>query len=351
MTELGLGQVAALITPVSGGFLHRMYKVETDVGVYAVKHLNPEIMKRPSVMENYSRAELLEKKIEAAGIPIVPSLERNGKKMQMCGDDFFYIFCWLDGRITDWDNITPEQCEEAGRIQGKIHAIEPKEIPHAEPSGSEIDWASYTKDAESKKSAIADILRENEDLLIYATESMNDARRALPDIECITDEDMDPKNVMWKDGNPYVIDLECLDYGNPANSALQLALQWAGVTTCSLDFRKMDAFFEGYREAWDGLPGNADGEEDTSGHSAFDAYEEIFGVAYTWVEWLEYNVIRALGQCQDDEDRKLGESEVRNTIERIRYIYEREDEIKAHLFKLCDVSKSTAYSRFDVDDS
>ena len=319
MTDLELGHVILPITSVSGGFLHRMYKVETRNGFYAVKHLNPEIMKRPKVLENYARADLLEKKLEEAGIPIVPSLEKSGKKMQKYGDDYFYIFCWLDGRITDWDNITPEQCEEAGKIQGQIHAIEQKEIPHAEASRSEIDWASYTKDAESKKSAIADILRDNEDLLIYATESMNLARQALPDIECITNEDMDPKNVMWKDGKPYVIDLECLDYGNPANSALQLALQWAGVTTCSLDYGKMKAFFEGYLKSWE---------------SAFREYGEIFGVAYTWVEWLEYNVIRALGQCQDEEDKKLGESEVRNTIGRIRYIYEREDEIKAHLKKI-----------------
>ena len=96
MTDLELGHVILPITSVSGGFLHRMYKVETRNGFYAVKHLNPEIMKRPKVLENYARADLLEKKLEEAGIPIVPSLEKSGKKMQKYGDDYFYIFCWLD---------------------------------------------------------------------------------------------------------------------------------------------------------------------------------------------------------------------------------------------------------------
>ena len=55
----GLGTIIADIEPVTGGLMHRMYKVMTDSGVYAVKHLNPEIMKRPDVHENYARAEYL----------------------------------------------------------------------------------------------------------------------------------------------------------------------------------------------------------------------------------------------------------------------------------------------------
>ncbi|MCI9142889.1 MAG: hypothetical protein HFH87_09750, partial [Lachnospiraceae bacterium] len=55
-----LGKIIADVEPVSGGLMHRMYKVITDSGVYAVKHLNAEIMKRPGVHENYARAEKIE---------------------------------------------------------------------------------------------------------------------------------------------------------------------------------------------------------------------------------------------------------------------------------------------------
>ena len=52
----GLGKIIANVESVSGGFMHRMYKVTTDSGVFAVKHLNAEIMKRPGAHENYARA-------------------------------------------------------------------------------------------------------------------------------------------------------------------------------------------------------------------------------------------------------------------------------------------------------
>ena len=65
------------------------------------------------------------------------------------------------------------------------------------------------------QSEIASCLEENRNLLYEVQEELNMARKNLPDIATIIDEDMDPKNVMWNKGKPFVIDLECLDYGNP----------------------------------------------------------------------------------------------------------------------------------------
>ena len=128
----GLGKIIANVESVSGGFMHRMYKVTTDSGVFAVKHLNAEIMKRPGAHENYARAE----KIENIGytaeswaeLPIVPAMVFGGNKMQMMDDQFFYVFRWQKGSITDWDHISQEMCYRAGNILGRVHAIEPKNV-------------------------------------------------------------------------------------------------------------------------------------------------------------------------------------------------------------------------------
>ena len=309
----GFGPLTGPVTPVSGGFMHRMYKVCTRQKAYAVKHLNPEIMKRPGVFENYRRAEALERILEKSDIPVVAAIETDGTKMQAVDGEYFYIFDWLEGKITDWNNITPEQCRMAGHIQGRIHAVMPARTPESKPEPSAIDWGIYIEEAAKKNSEILPVLKVNEALLIYAQDEMNRARLALPPIECITDEDMDPKNVMWKDGRPYVIDLECLDYGNPVSHVLQLSLQWSGITTCTLDLNKTKAFFDGYLDAYD---------------NGFRDYASVSGVAYTWIEWLEYNITRSLSESVDESERKMGMSEVNNTIARIRYIREHEDMIR-----------------------
>ncbi len=312
----GLEKPAAPAVPVSGGFMHRMYRVDTAAGSYAVKHLNPEVIKRPEAMANYRRAEKLEKIIGDAGIPIVSALENRGRKMQETDGEYFYIFPWHGGRITDWYHITAEQCRKAGNIQGRIHAIRPGEVPHTEPEMSAVRWEEYIREAERQRNETAALLRENAALLEGAQDALNRARQALPDIVCITDEDMDPKNVMWENGEPAVIDLECLDYGNPVSHALQLSLQWSGITICRPDPELQKAFLEGWREAYD---------------CGFRRFGSVLGLAYTWIEWLEYNIRRALGECMDEKERETGIAEVRNTIRRIRCIRDNEDRIRQTL--------------------
>ena len=320
MRECKLGDIIGDVESVSGGFMHRMYKVTTDSGIYAVKHLNSEIMKRPDAQENYARAEKIEGRREKNDIPIVPAMVIAGKKMQNIDGQFFYVFRWQRGRITDWKNISKEECCRVGNILGRIHAIEPKNVEPQTPELCHIDWHGYTLKAKEEGSVIAPILEENEALLIYAEGELNKARASLPHVLCLSNEDMDPKNVMWDNGTPWVIDLECLDYGNPASHVMQLALQWAGIVTCEMDIDRMIAFFDGYLEVYD---------------NCFRGYADIVGVAYTWLDWLEYNVQRALGNCMDEAERELGISEVKNTIHRIAYIRKMEPQIREALVRRC----------------
>ena len=74
MDQCGLGEIEGEILPVSGGLMHKMFKVQTTTGTYAVKCLNPEIMSRPDAMKNYSEAERVERILEDNGIPVVAAL-------------------------------------------------------------------------------------------------------------------------------------------------------------------------------------------------------------------------------------------------------------------------------------
>lgn len=51
--ETKAGNSVKEIRKVSGGLSHRMYKVETDKGIYAVKELNSGVMKREKAYSNF----------------------------------------------------------------------------------------------------------------------------------------------------------------------------------------------------------------------------------------------------------------------------------------------------------
>lgn len=323
MVQCRLGKMICPPAPVSGGLMHKMYRVETARGVYAVKHLNPEIMKREKARDDYKEAEMLEKILEKAKLPIVPAMVVRGQKMQQLEGQYFYIFHWQEGKITDGQKISSKECKMVGSILGQIHALAQQIRPAKAPERSAIDWQGYAERATAEQNEIAPLLTENLPLLREAEEKLNLARAALPNFCCISNADMDPKNVMWHRGKPKVIDLECLGWGNPVSDALQLALQWAGSVTGNLDMNRLTAFFDGYLAAYD---------------NGFRDYSGVFGLAYTWVEWLEYNMQRALGQCADAAECSMGKTQVKETIERIAYMRRVEASVKegmARYFSEC----------------
>ncbi len=318
--KYGLGEITGPVEPVTGGLMHRMYKVKTSSGTYALKCLNPEIMKRPGALANFTIAEDLERVLEEHGIPIVPALSFDGKKMLLLDGRYFYIYNWQEGRITDPRAIMKEQCYMAGEILGKIHGIDAHNVEFQEPEKSEVDFSFYLQKAEEKNSSIAPYLKENLEILEKAQETLNSARKILPSMLAIDNGDMDPKNIMWHNGQAHVIDLECLSRGNPIATCLDLALQWSGTTELDFKSENLKAFFDGYLNAYD---------------NGFRSYEDLYGIAYSWVAWLEYNILRALGIASArEEEIRLGEAEVRNTIGRIKYLHEIEGEVKKVLEEL-----------------
>lgn len=62
--EWGLGSIVCPPAPLTGGLMHRMYSLFTEKGKFAVKLLNPHVMQRKGVMENYRTAEFLEATLE-----------------------------------------------------------------------------------------------------------------------------------------------------------------------------------------------------------------------------------------------------------------------------------------------
>ena len=307
--NLGLGNLTAQPQRVTGGYLHKMFKLETTTGKYAVKLLNPVIMKRPGVLDDYKRAESIEQILSEHSIPIVPALEIHGARMQRLDSQYFYLFEWTDAKALAWHEIKEEHCRVMGELLACIHKIplHGSRPDEACQSCGKVDWDRYIRLAGEMHSELTEALAENRELLYQAQQEYNAAIGSVPDIVCITDGDMDCKNVLWKNGQPFIIDLECLDHGNPFLEMFQLALSWAGAAVCDMDFERLGHFLGAYQSEY--------GEVDVD-------WKTLSGAGFSWLDWLEYNTKRALLiECGDEEEQKLGIREAGETIRRIIYYH------------------------------
>lgn len=303
-TKFHLGDFISPPARVSGGYMHKMYKLETTTGTYAIKLLNPSIMKRPDAMDNFKRAEKMEAILEANHLPIVPAISFDGQKMQCIDGYYCYLFHWVEGKPLDWHEITAEHCEIIGNLLARIHKLE-QSTTAASCEEFDFDWDHYITLATEKCPEIADKLQVNRNLLYQAQQEYNNAQRNAPALSCICDGDMDSKNVLWADGQPLIIDLECLDYGNPFLEMFRLALSWSGDVLCDIQSKRLDSFIKAYTQEYGEIPMDL---------------KSLYGIGFGWLDWLEYNVKRALMiECENEAERQMGIEQVHQTLDRIIY--------------------------------
>lgn len=306
--EWQLGEPMKEPVRVSGGYMHKMYRLDTPRGSYAVKLLNPEVMARPQALGNYRCALRLEQILEEHALPIVPALSLHGQKLQRAGEQYYQLFLWVDAFALARDEITPAHCACIGALLAKQHAITASgaalqvDVRGGKPEPFGFAWEQAAAEAQKRCNAIAAPLAEALPLLREAQEAYNQAVAALPERTAICNGDMDPKNVLWQNGRPLVIDLECLAWGNPLMDLLPLALDWAGGANQRLDEKRLTAFLAAYRQisgAW-ALP-----------------WQTLTGIGFAWLDWLNYSVRRAI-DGEDEETLQTGVQQTVDTLERIR---------------------------------
>lgn len=296
---------------ITGGLMHKMYKVETDTGVYAIKVLNPEIMKKPDALNNYEIAEKISSLAKANGIPVSNAKMFNSQFIIKVDNDYFMIFDFIDGKTLNDNEITSKHCDKIGEILAQIHNLKYDVLnldDAIKTDKYEIDWLKLLAIAREKNIEYLSLLEANihkYDLLFKkCIKAYNENNNALT----ICHRDMDPKNVMWQDNEPTIIDWESAKLSNPNRDMVETALNWSGFLSNTFQKQKFLAVLNGYTKY--------------RKISFVNWHEVIIGNLIGRFGWLEYNLKRSLGiKSNDVEEIALAETEVIKVIDEInRYL-------------------------------
>ncbi|MBP3578249.1 MAG: phosphotransferase [Lachnospiraceae bacterium] len=316
----GLGGVLAL-RPVSGGLLHKMYQVETTSGIYAVKVLNPEIMQRPTALQNTVNSEKVAHVLENI-VPLVAAKEFNGAHVVEQDGTWFMVFDWIEGASAFAPDITVEHCAKIGEMLGKIHAAD-VEVEGMEPEAEVrdvFDWEKLCKAMPCGERGFVSALNDFLPELLALDADVVHALKISSSHQVISHRDLDPKNVMWQGNQPYIIDWEAAGYVNPFQELVEVINYWITEVDGSYNFEKLEALMDAYRiykeirfVDWDTV--------------LLRSFDGILG-------WLEYNMRRAAGMTGEDiADRKEGKKQVEGTIAQIKRQRAQMEELRSWLYE------------------
>ncbi len=283
----GLGELLAPPAPVSGGYLHKMLRVETAQGVFAVKALNPDIMMRPEALENMRRGERINSEFGMRNSELNVCASLSGV-VEVDGA-YFIVYPWVEGAAVFAPEITGEHCRMMGDVLGRIHRAGVR-IPGWEPETALrqiFDWA----------------LMEDERVPRWDAAALDGLRR-LQAVQVISHRDLDPKNVLWQGMQPCIIDWEAAGYVNPWQELIELLNYWAD------DEEKAREMIAAYGQHM----ALAGADWDAALAAGMDGM----------LGWLHYNLRRAKGmEGSSPEDRTAGEAHVENTLKELERYEER----------------------------
>lgn len=312
------------ISRLSGGLMHKMFKVETDKGVYCIKVLNPEVMSRKEAYDNFVVSESVSNLAKKNDIHISSALNIEGNYLTKLEDMYYMVFNFVDGKTLKDDEITIEHCKKIGNVLAHIHSLDYKEIrlePNIVECNRLYDWKSYIDNPNFSRMSYKNIFLKNykkyNSMLKRANERFNESNKN----QTICHSDMDPKNVMWNNDNPIIIDWECAGVANPERELLEDALCWSGFLSNNFSEEKFIAIFKEY-----------------SKYRSIDNiewFDVICGNLVGRFDWLKYNLERSLGiVSNDEEEMKLAENEVIKTIDEINRYLELIGDLDDIIYKL-----------------
>ena len=314
-----IGTCIKEISTVSGGLSHKMYKVITDNGIYAIKELNPGVMKRKDAYSNFLFSEKVAEIAIQNGLKAVGAIKVNKEVLIKIDNNYYMVFEWLDGRTLKAEEITEKHCEIVGEVLAKIHNIDFNEIEDEKRKNIRLeyyDWNKYIDLAEKSNKAYANLLKQNTKLLYELNEKSIKALEYANRDLIISHTDLDRKNVMWQGDKPFIIDWEASGYINPTIELIQVAWYWSGGDVENIDYNKFITLIKSYKKHYNGIIDKK-------------VKELVYADNYGGLSWLDYNLKRSLcieNQYEQDEI-ELAENEVVQSINEIKYNYSQIDKI------------------------
>ncbi|KWX72223.1 hypothetical protein AMQ84_26455 [Paenibacillus riograndensis] len=309
--KYNLGQPTREPEQIFGGFLHRMYRLETDLAEYAVKALNPEIMQRSTAMDNYILSEKAANLARRNGINALPAIVSKGSFMHEVNGQYYLLFPWVEGTPLVQGVIDLEYCQIIGQNLARIHGTDfsalldgdvREEVWHPKAE----DWAGYADQAAQQDMEWSSLLLRNLDNLRAWENRVNTSFKLLLNNRVISHRDLDPKNVLWDDNRvPVFIDWEAAGLINPVQELLEVAMYWSSSDTGLPDKEAFLALIAAYLH---------------QGGTILNRWLDALNAGFQGkLEWLAYSIRRSLRlEYTDEHDQEIGTREVTSTLQSLQ---------------------------------
>lgn len=194
---MDLSQLGTPVGPpirVHGGFANRMYRLDTDQGSFAVKELNLVDRRWDYRLDDVFR---FEQAAFAAGIPMPEPISASADTL---------VHRWVDGEPVPEEPVSEAFAFEIGEILARLHSLDVEWTNTSADEPAPRDWPELAERATATGQRWADELASQVETFLGIAEFVDACERPGPVV--LTHKDIQPWNLLSRDGRPVVLDWE-----------------------------------------------------------------------------------------------------------------------------------------------
>lgn len=282
--QYDLGEKLEMLEIVPGGLLHKLWRLQTEKGQFAIKEINPS--HQAQLAHNLlqpQKAQKIAVKMQKLGVSTVTALLSHQHEYTINNQGIDYIVMpWIEGRNLKLNEISLSMTEHIGELLAFIHESNIQDNTLAPPQ-----WIGYSRDHwitlldSGKRHAI--IKKLDLAKLVAWSELAKSSQHFLQQELVLSHRDLDAKNVLWKSTSKAILlDWEYAGLINPMLDLFIVALNWSDVTSGNINWQRFAAIILGYEKS-----------------QSFTLTEPVlFGYYGYCLDWLEFN-LRRLGETEN----------------------------------------------------
>lgn len=230
--QLNLGFAIDNVTPVTGGLLHKMWKLTTSKASYAIKQLSQDIKLTPQTLQAYEITEQIAEQFKQQGIPAISAIKGHDCYLSVIANTAFLVYPWVNAKALHKDVISQKHALQIASLLAKMHTLNLHMVELEEPSfdihaDEKIRTLIHT--AIDSKCVFSSLLKEHEERILIMNHAYQNATSLMKSRTVISHGDLDQKNVLWdQTDKPILIDWESARKLNPTYEIINAALDGAG---------------------------------------------------------------------------------------------------------------------------
>lgn len=291
---------------VHGGFANRLYRLDTDQGSFAVKELNLVDRRTTYRVEDVFR---LERAAFAAGIPMPEPISASQHTL---------VHRWVEGEKLPEAPVSAAYAFEIGEVLARIHALDVEWTDASIEDPASRDWPELAERAAATGQPWADELGSHVETFLAIAHFVDTCERTGPVV--LTHKDIQPWNLLARDGRPVVLDWELSGMLDLASELGSTALSLAkGSGFDNIEHTIFRSVLDGYVAGGGALP--------PSGPSWF-----VFMIG-SWLGHTRWNIIRCLAgvEASTGPDLALSQESARNGVRGLPDMFDRLSELESLL--------------------